>query len=85
MVESSRLHARSAATCRWAVPTLFLASPLWCDAESSPWTCGRDVIPRILATTDVCQSCSQWEARARRGSIVPLLDWFGTCHPHEVR
>jgi hypothetical protein len=53
---------RRAATCRWAVPTLFLREPLWLAAWDSPWTCVRDPErPRPLVTTEECASCPHWE------------------------
>lgn len=52
-----------ASTCRYGVPTLFLASPAWTDAADRPWTCVRDQHPHELESTDVCASCTQWEAR----------------------
>ena len=54
---------RSAAGCRWATPTLFLAAPYWFEAEDSPWACVRDAAPRVLTTTDACASCPRWEPR----------------------
>ena len=53
-----------AGTCRWAVPTLFMAAPTWMDAESRPWTCLRDQTPRELESTDTCRTCARWEARS---------------------
>ena len=55
---------QSAATCRWAVPTLFLPPPIWMGAWDTPWTCLRNARPRMLETTDVCASCPRWEAPA---------------------
>jgi hypothetical protein len=54
---------RSAATCRWATPTLFLQAPYWFEAENSPWACVRDIAPRVLSMTDQCAVCSRWELR----------------------
>ena len=72
----------SAATCRWATPTLMLYAPLWFEAENSPWSCLRDAAPRTLITTDGCQMCPRWETRH---SVMPLmLDWFGVLPPHET-
>ena len=72
-----------AGTCRWAVPTLFMAAPTWMDAEERPWTCLRDHAPRELDSTDVCRTCARWEARAltpdqpeRPGSQPYFLDLF---------
>jgi hypothetical protein len=53
-----------AATCRWAHPTLFEPNPHWLDAETRPWTCERDVEPHALETTEVCEDCPRWAARA---------------------
>ena len=41
---------RSAGSCRWAMPTLFLPAPFWFEAERCPWTCMRDLVPRVLST-----------------------------------
>ena len=74
---------RSAATCRWATPTLTLAAPLWFDAENSPWSCVRGAGPRLMITTDGCEMCPRWESRFE---AVPLMvDWFGAFPPpHEA-
>ena len=53
-----------AATCRWATPTVFLAAPYWIEAESAPWACVRDTVPRVLGTTDQCAICPRWEPRS---------------------
>ena len=53
----------NAATCRWATPTLLLDSPLWIDAERSPWTCVREGKPRVLESTEPCEHCASWEPR----------------------
>lgn len=55
---------QTAATCRWAVPTLFMAAPTWTDADDRPWTCVRELAPRELDSTDVCQVCAHWEPRS---------------------
>jgi hypothetical protein len=52
-----------AGTCRWAVPTLFMAAPTWMDAEARPWTCLRDQTPRELDSTEACRTCATWEPR----------------------
>jgi hypothetical protein len=84
---NSRLSAvfgdrHSAATCRWATPTLMLPAPLWFDAEHSPWSCVRDSDPRTLINTDACEMCPRWEPCH---SAAPLmLDWFGVLSPHET-
>lgn len=62
---------RNAHNCRWAIPTLFLPAPLWLDAESCPWTCTRDPVPRVLSTTDACATCLAWEPREGAPSAVP--------------
>lgn len=49
--------------CRWAQPTLFLAPPLWTDAEDYPWSCDADGEPRLIEDTGVCLKCGRW-ARA---------------------
>lgn len=55
---------RSASNCRWAMPTLFLPAPLWFDAESCPWSCRRDAVPRVVSSTDRCATCARWESAA---------------------
>jgi hypothetical protein len=52
-----------ASTCRWAVPTLFLAPPIWFYAWDAPWTCVRRAAPRVLSSTDQCCGCPRWEPR----------------------
>ncbi len=88
-----------AATCRWALPTLFLAAPWWLESENRPWTCLRDLTPRVLASTDVCAACPRWEPRAAVASgnadsletsavataAPAMVDWFGGLRqPHET-
>ena len=58
------IHATGAAGCRWSMPTLFLKTPYWLEAETSPWACVRETEPRLLSTTDACAICSFWEPRA---------------------
>ena len=62
---------RSAATCRWAVPTLFVRAPFWFEAENAPWACEREPALRVLNTTDLCASCPHWEPRRSAGEVVP--------------
>ena len=71
---------RSATSCRWAIPTLFQAEPIWLDAWARPWTCMRDSAPRTLLTTEECRSCPGWEPQALYHQTpvagVPLAsDW----------
>lgn len=74
---------RSAATCRWATPTLMLAAPIWFDAEDSPWSCVHGAAPRLLVTTDGCDVCPRWESR--HGAVPLMVDWFGAFPPpHEA-
>jgi hypothetical protein len=47
--------------CRWAEPTLFLASPLWTAAEDYPWSCHRDGVPHTVDDTAACRTCPRWE------------------------
>ena len=72
---------RSAASCRWAIPTVFLPPPLWLSAEDCPWTCILTGVPHVLRTTERCRSCPQWEPYvaerpARRGRQRSL--WEGS-------
>lgn len=62
--------ALSAVTCRWATPTVFLAAPYWIEAESAPWACLRDTIPRVLGTTDQCAVCPRWEPRSDQIAVL---------------
>jgi hypothetical protein len=75
-------NRRSAVTCRWATSTLMLPAPLWFDAETNPWSCGRDGAPRTLITTDACEVCPRWEPR--RGAAPLILDWFGVLPPDDA-
>jgi hypothetical protein len=54
----------SAATCRWATPTLLVDPPTCYDAEAFPWTCVRGGDPHPLETTEVCIHCEHWQPRA---------------------
>jgi hypothetical protein len=56
-----------ASTCRWAVPTLFLAPPIWFYAWDAPWTCVRRGAARVLGSADQCCGCPGWEPAAVRG------------------
>ena len=55
---------QSAASCRWATPTLFLQAPHWFEAENCPWGCLRATAPRVLTMTDGCAVCSDWVRRS---------------------
>lgn len=88
---------RNASNCRWATPTLFLRAPFWFDAETCPWTCLRDSVPRLLNTTDCCGTCPRWESRTReKVPAIPdqkrepaaydapaplMMDWLGGVPP----
>jgi hypothetical protein len=61
--EGAMTEIHTAASCRWAVPTLFLARPFWFDAADRPWTCLRDGEPHELDSTDICRTCPRWEPR----------------------
>lgn len=50
--------------CRWAEPTLFLANPLWMAAETYPWSCRRDGLPKPVDDTGDCRTCGRWESRS---------------------
>jgi len=87
----------SAATCRWASPTLFLPAPYWFEAERRPWTRLHGASPRVLDTTDPCAACPHWEPRssaphaeafdeegagiADRVPTPTVMDWFGAFQP----
>jgi len=47
--------------CRWAMPTLLLAHPFWCDAWEYPWACVAQPTPRPLRTAEECARCPLWE------------------------
>ena len=49
-----------AANCKWARPTIEVPSPVWLDAEQSPWTCVRTGTPIVLDSTEPCAACSHW-------------------------
>lgn len=64
----------TATSCRWAVSTLYLDSPLWLQSWNCPWSCLRDTEPRLLETTDECRTCSRWqplEPGAKREPLRP--------------
>ena len=54
---------QTAATCKWARPTLFESAPTWLEASDRPWTCERDAAARPLETTEICVDCPRWEPR----------------------
>jgi hypothetical protein len=65
---------RTIQACRWAEPTLFLATPLWMAAEQYPWSCRRDGVPHTVEDTAACRTCGRWELRdgdERRNSGNP--------------
>jgi hypothetical protein len=59
-------ESRNVQRCRWAEPTLFLASPYWTSAEEYPWSCHADGAPPhpVEDTTD-CAVCNRWATRDR--------------------
>jgi hypothetical protein len=60
------------ASCKWGVPTLFLAKPVWLEAWDTPWSCVR-VKPRPLESTDECAQCPNWTPRTNAVSTQPWL------------
>lgn len=64
----------TAANCRWAVPTLFMAAPIWADASDRPWTCLREHTPRELESTDVCRTCANWTSRVAAEAAPQATD-----------
>jgi hypothetical protein len=88
---------RSAGTCRWGTPTLFLSAPFWFEAERCPWSCRRDPVPRALNATDGCATCLFWQPRdgvlpaaslhreragtVREGAVPLMVDWLGAVLP----
>ncbi len=57
-------QTQGASNCRWAVPTLFLSTPGWTEAEARPWSCLRDEAPVEMESTSYCGRCVRWEPRA---------------------
>jgi len=55
--------ARTAHSCRWAAPTLFMAFPHWLESEDWPWSCLNPREPHRLESTDACRTCPEWEPR----------------------
>lgn len=64
--------AHNAISCRWAIQTLFLRSPLWLQAWDCPWSCLRDSEPRPLETTEECVSCARWQPHGLTPTPEPL-------------
>jgi hypothetical protein len=58
-------HKQHAGNCRWATPTLYTPAPYWLAAEDFAWSCVRDTTPRLIATTEACETCPRWEERER--------------------
>ncbi len=56
-------RSQTASSCRWAVPTIFVAGPTWTDAADRPWTCSRTPGPGELESTDICRTGAYWNAR----------------------
>jgi hypothetical protein len=54
---------RKVQRCQWAEPTLFLANPFWTAADEYPWSCHADGVPRPVADTAACGTCSRWASR----------------------
>jgi hypothetical protein len=75
---------RNAANFRWAVPTLFMPAPWWVEAETKPWTCARQELPRPLTTTEPCATCRYWEPQASDRVSPTVADWFEALMPHEA-
>ncbi len=52
-------------TCHWLTPTRIMPHPFSIDAETSPWTCLRDGMPRALSAGEIghCAHCPRWEER----------------------
>jgi hypothetical protein len=76
MSDSSRVWCitgtpRTAATCRWATPTLFLDAPYWFAAEDTPWSCARDGVRSLTDATAECRTCVHWQVAARRTAEKP--------------
>lgn len=96
-VASTANGSRSASTCRWAMPTLFLQAPFWFESEHAPWTCLRDAAPQVLTSTEPCALCPRWEPRPStagaesldhdhagtplRTGVPTMVDWFGAFQP----
>ena len=57
-------QSQCASNCRWAVPTIFLSTPGWTEAEDRPWSCLRDEAPVEMESTTNCGRCVLWEPRA---------------------
>lgn len=55
---------QSAATCRWASPTIFQPAPLWLESTDAPWSCTRGRPARTLVSTDECRTCRRWQPQA---------------------
>jgi len=56
-------ETQAAANCRWGLPTLFLDTPDWANANDRPWSCLRDEAPVELESTACCRTCVRWESR----------------------
>jgi hypothetical protein len=54
---------RTVQRCRWAEPTLFVAEPIWTEAEQYPWTCRAEGPPHVVEDTTLCATCGRWVPR----------------------
>jgi hypothetical protein len=64
---------RTPQNCRWAEPTLNLPLPYWLEAWNMPWSCRRDVPPRLIESTFECHDCPRWEPREADGAVCSLM------------
>jgi hypothetical protein len=58
--------------CHWSVPTLLMPRPYWLSAWDDPWSCWNDRDIKVLPSTEGCQNCPMFRARAHgAGYAVP--------------
>ena len=46
--------------CRWAEPTIAQVHPFWLAADTYPWTCRIDSVPRAIEDTAACRACERF-------------------------
>ena len=54
--------AQGVTRCRWAEQTLLLSWPNCLEAWDCPWTCRRDGRQKLLADSEICRDCQDFES-----------------------
>jgi hypothetical protein len=68
----ARQIGRTAHSCHWGEPTLFLPFPQWLDALHWEWSCRHTAHRGPLKVVENCGACPEWERRS-----APVVDVVG--------